>query len=88
MKMTSDLVQQTKLCVCGEPTSGNSEGKFARSESGHINRLRRKEAKEIIKSLDISTTREYQSLYRQGKLPKGTPSNPNVVYAKDRLTSD
>ena len=49
------------------------------------NRLRSKwlpirEAKDIVKSLNISTTREYQSLYRQGKLSIELPGSPTKLY--------
>lgn len=85
--MTLRIQEQSTLCKCGcrEPISRNNIGKFAKFKSGHTDRLRSKwlpieEAKDIIKSLNVSTTREYQSLYRHGKLPKELPGSPTKVY--------
>lgn len=39
-----------------------------------------REAREIVRRLGIKNIKNYQELYKQGKLPKGIPFHPNVTY--------
>lgn len=41
-----------------------------------------KEARRIIRTLGIKSEKEYRRLGKQGKLPKGLPANPQLVYRK------
>ncbi len=38
-------------------------------------------AKKVVIKLGIQTEAEYRKLYKEGKLPKGMPSSPNITYA-------
>lgn len=44
-----------------------------------------KEARRIIRTLGIKSEKEYRILRKQGKIPKGLPANPQLVYRKQRL---
>jgi hypothetical protein len=85
--VTPQIQKKSELCKCGcgEPTSRNNKGNFLKFKPGHANKLRHtwppfEESKDIIRSLNIPSTREYQSLYKQGKLPKELPGSPTKVY--------
>jgi len=46
-----------------------------------------KEARELARSLKCGGSKHYQLLSKQGKLPRGMPSNPDVVYKKSGWVS-
>jgi hypothetical protein len=48
--------------------------------TARINFLPYEEAKERIQSLNLRSSREYNKLSKQGKLPEGIPSAPHDVY--------
>ena len=41
-----------------------------------------KEARRIVRTLGIKSEKEYRTLGKQGKLPKGLPANPQLVYRR------
>ena len=45
-----------------------------------------KEVTEIVRKLGIKGKEEYQRLHKEGKLPKGLPYEPHVVYSKETMS--
>jgi hypothetical protein len=44
-----------------------------------------KVARRIVRGLGCKSSMEYTTLYRQGRLPKGMPFNPQAVYSKENI---